>query len=100
MATQFYANSDENGNINGFYNDDIHTPEQIPTTAIKITEAQWQDAVANQGKYIIQTGALALAPPLTQAQIDANNLAIQKQPPSIEDRVKAAEDAIVALMGL
>jgi hypothetical protein len=97
---QYYADSDVNGNIIGFYNDDIWDVTKIPITAIEITEEQWQDCIANQGKYIVQAGALELAPPPTQAEIDAENAAIQKQPPSIEDRVKATEDAILALMGL
>lgn len=68
MSIQFYANADANGNIIAYYNDDIWDVTKIPTTAIKITQAQWQDAVANQGKYIVQAGALALAPPPTAAQ--------------------------------
>lgn len=66
--TQYYADSDANGNIIAYYNDDIWDVTKIPSTAIKITEAQWQDAIANQGKYFIQSGALILAPAPTAAQ--------------------------------
>jgi predicted NAD/FAD-dependent oxidoreductase len=72
MSVQYYANADTNGNIIGYYNDDIWDVTKIPTTAIKITEAQWQDAVANQGKYLIQSGAFVLAPAPTTAQLLAS----------------------------
>lgn len=51
---QYYASLDSNGNM-AFYNDVVHGTG-IPTGAIEITEEQWQDAVANQGKYSIQNG--------------------------------------------
>jgi hypothetical protein len=66
-----YANQDANGNL-AFYNDVVNSTT-IPTTAIEITEDQWQDSLANPGKYNIVNGAFAAAavwpPALTAAQI-------------------------------
>lgn len=72
MATQYYADADASGKILGFYNDDIWDVNKIPKTASKITEAQWQDCIANNGKYHMQAGALVLAPAPTTAQLLAN----------------------------
>ncbi|QGQ97048.1 hypothetical protein EHS13_20235 [Paenibacillus psychroresistens] len=58
--TQLYADSDSNGNILGFYADDVHTPEQIPETAIEITHEEWQSCLEYPGKWIVVNGALAL----------------------------------------
>ncbi|UUZ80623.1 hypothetical protein LJK88_20550 [Paenibacillus sp. P26] len=69
MPIQHYANADANGNLIGFYNDDVWDPEKIPATAVKITEDDWRDAVSNPGKYIIQDGAMVLAPPPTVAEL-------------------------------
>ncbi|MCZ8512395.1 hypothetical protein O9H85_08105 [Paenibacillus filicis] len=68
MSVQYYANPDTNGNIIGFYGDDIWDVTKIPTTAVKITQAQWLDAIVNQGKYVIQSGSLSLAATPTMAQ--------------------------------
>lgn len=45
--SQKYAHYDINGNILGFYADDIHNT--IPEPNIAITDEQWQDCLANQG---------------------------------------------------
>lgn len=58
---QFYANVSQSGLLE-YYTDAVHTPEQIPATAIEITEEQWKDCIANQGKWTIVEGVLALAP--------------------------------------
>ncbi|QGQ95878.1 hypothetical protein EHS13_13830 [Paenibacillus psychroresistens] len=67
MVNQYYANADINGKIIGFYNDDVHTEEQIPETAIEITEEQWQDALSNPRKYRVISGVFTAR---TQAEID------------------------------
>lgn len=60
MSTQYYANADANGNIIAFYNDDIWDVTKIPATAVKITTSQYQDEIANQGKYVVSSGQLIL----------------------------------------
>ncbi len=72
--SQKYAQCDTNGNVIAYYDDAINPAAQIGT-AIRITDAQWQDSVANPGKYIISNGALTLAPPPTAAQIAAQQWA-------------------------
>lgn len=54
----YYADSDAKGNIIGFYADDIWDVENIPLSATPITEELWSDAIANQGKYVMQQGAM------------------------------------------
>lgn len=66
---QKYANADANGKIIAYYTDDIHTPEQIPETAFPITDEEWQDSVANPGKYEVQLGKLVLAPLPSEAVV-------------------------------
>ena len=63
-----------------FYNDEVHSA--IPTGAAQITDAQWQDAVANDGKYSIINGVFTEAtvwpPPATPAAIQKNlTMAVQ-----------------------
>lgn len=111
---QFYADSDSNGNIAGFYNDDVHG-ENIPETAVPITEAEWQDSLMHPNKYIVLDGALTLAPPippglyrprfslavegwiegLTQEEIDAINA---PKPPSLQDQVTQLQTESVDTM--
>ncbi len=57
---QYYAQYDLQGNIIGFYVDDIH--DNIPDNTIKITEHQWQDCLQNPGKWVVANGSLQLAP--------------------------------------
>jgi hypothetical protein len=68
MPFKYYADSDANGNITAFYNDDIWDVSKIPTTAIPITFEEWQDSVNNPGKYMVQNKAFVLAPPPTAGQ--------------------------------
>jgi hypothetical protein len=62
LSIRYFANADSNGNIIGFYNDDIWDVANIPTTAIEIAEIQWQDCTDNQGKWLVKNGALTLTP--------------------------------------
>lgn len=70
---QYYATQDSNGNL-AFYNDIVNNTA-IPTTAIEITETQWQDSLTNPGKYSIMnnifTPSTVWPPALTTAQITA-----------------------------
>lgn len=63
----YYAQGDENGNIVAFYNDAINNP--IPIGCIQITNEQWMDCLQNPGKWVIENGALALAPPIPPEQL-------------------------------
>ena len=46
--SQKYIYYDSDGNILGFYTDDIH--DTIPEPNIAITDEQWQDCLTNQGR--------------------------------------------------
>jgi len=46
---QKYVAFDELGLPRAFYDDEIHTKEQIPQNAIPITEEQWLEFINNQG---------------------------------------------------
>jgi hypothetical protein len=65
-----YAQADKTGAIINFFDDEINSTAQIGS-AIKITEAQWQDCINNHGKWIIVAGALQLAPPLSPSALAA-----------------------------
>jgi len=47
---QKYAVFNELGLPQAFYDDEIHTKEQIPQNAILITEEQWMEFIQNQGR--------------------------------------------------
>jgi hypothetical protein len=63
-----YVQPDSNGNIIAFYDDSINSVAQIGT-AIKITDAQWQDCINNPNKWMIVAGALQLTPAPTAEQL-------------------------------
>jgi len=72
------------GSIIAFYNSEV-TPT-VPDNAVEITEAEWQDAVNNAGKYIRDpiTKLRVLAPPIpiippTYAELRATEYAKRNQ---------------------
>lgn len=65
----YFADSDEKGNIIGFYTDDPTIGHDIPSTAIPITDEEWEDAVATNKKYLVENGALVLAPPPSEEEL-------------------------------
>lgn len=69
---KYYANADASGNIIAFYADDVWTVDKIPTTAVLIDAVTWNDAIVNPGKYIVQNGAVVLAPPKSSAELLAD----------------------------
>ncbi|HBS59417.1 MAG TPA: hypothetical protein DEA44_09135, partial [Firmicutes bacterium] len=54
----YYANYDNDGNIVGFYNPDIH--KTIPSPSIPLTETQWQMCIDNPEEYKVDIGTLTL----------------------------------------
>lgn len=65
----------DRANITGYYTSDIHIDYienggLIPDTAVQITDEQWQDSVANPGKYWVDPTAklFELAPPLPDSE--------------------------------
>jgi hypothetical protein len=93
----YLADSDSNGNIIGFYADEVHELEQIPVTAIPITEEQWQACLEEQGKWIIKDRKLVLdlvnyPPPYVEPE------PIPKT--DVELRLEATEAALLAIMDL
>lgn len=65
----YFADSDSSGNIIAYYSDEFNYPEGIPSTAVQITDVQWQDTINNTGKYIIQNRELVLTAPPTDAEL-------------------------------
>lgn len=65
---QKYAQADASGSIIALFDDAINSGTQIGT-ATKITDAQWQDILANPGKWLLVAGVLQLVPALTTAQL-------------------------------
>jgi hypothetical protein len=57
---KIYAAYADNGEISGFYRDDIHTV--IPENTIEITAEQWEDCLTSHYKYLIVDGELVEAP--------------------------------------
>lgn len=53
----FVAFDVETGRIIGFYNITVNT--NIPENTIAITEEQWQQALENSDKWIVENGQLA-----------------------------------------
>lgn len=92
---RYFANPDANGNIIGFYNDDIWELSNIPSTAKEITFEQWQTFIEGNAKWDGSVVRLK-----TQTELDAEEAARPLSPPSTEDRLSAAEAAILSLMGL
>ena len=66
---QKYAAYNESGKLTGFY-DSVDSPVPSGVTAIKITEAQWQAALASPYPVSVVNGALVIptGPTLAQAQ--------------------------------
>jgi hypothetical protein len=57
---KIYAAYAENGEIAGFYRDDVHSV--IPDNTVEITAEQWEDCLTSHYKYIIVDGELVEAP--------------------------------------
>jgi hypothetical protein len=73
---QHYAVLDANGLPTAFYNDEIYPPNAdgtenaaIPAAAVAITEAQWQDCIANNGRRQIVNGVLVVYTPPAPAPV-------------------------------
>lgn len=73
--SQKFAQVDKNNVVIAFYADDIHTPEQIPTGCIEITDEEWQMLLNGQsaGKVMKvdsqNNPILADRPPPTKEQL-------------------------------
>lgn len=95
---RYYANADANGNIIAFYNDEIWDVANIPVTAMEISYEQWQQYSANGGQDFKRDGIVIRQK--TQAELDAEAARRPPVPPTTEERLSAAEAAILSLMGL
>ncbi|WP_018250305.1 hypothetical protein [Orenia marismortui] len=56
----FVHYDDVTGELKGFYTNDIHKEEDVPSPYIEISEEEWQTCLENQGKYKIDTDTLEL----------------------------------------
>lgn len=71
-----YAHIDNNGQLLGWYDKDIHA--SIPTPNIEVSDDTWQNAINNNHNKINQDGKTELFDFRTQEEIDALNLATFK----------------------
>lgn len=94
---QYYADYDVDGNLSGFYVDEIHG-ENIPEKAIPITEEEWQACLSEPGKYKVDNGTIREK---TQEELDEEAANIPPAPPSLDDRVEDLEtESINTMIGL
>ncbi|MGF6664837.1 hypothetical protein QF000_006505 [Paraburkholderia atlantica] len=75
--SQKFAAYNAQGAITGFY-DDIDSPVPQGTTAIEITDLQWQTCLGNPG-YTVVNGKLAAPAAPTAAELEAQELAQSAQ---------------------
>lgn len=90
---QKFAHADTNGSIIAFYDDAIHSAAQIDASAIKITDAQWQDMVANPGKWRVVNGAIKRASAPSKAKLSA--IALRRQAQAELDVVTGSRGTII-----
>lgn len=89
---QYYVDTDESGEIIGFYVDAIHG-ENIPETAIPITIGEWQTYSADASLYKRDGDAIRAK---TQAELDAE-LAARPPAPKSRTELLEEENALLAL---
>jgi len=91
-----YVTTKEDGEPTGFYNTDIHKPEQIPANAIEITEEVWREYINNQSGYKFSpTGELIEVPPPTQEELDEIE---RNRPRTTEEKLVILEEENISLM--
>src|SRR5690625_344087 len=78
VEPQYYADFDESGNIAGFFLNEIHG-DNIPETAIPITDEEWQTYIEDSNKYKLDGDSIREK---TQEELDAEEEARPKPPPS------------------
>jgi len=91
---QYYVDFDQSGNIAGFYVDEIHG-DAIPKTAIPITEDEWRTYVSAPQLYKLDGEMIREK---TQEEIEAERAQRPPEPPTLEQRLQATEQALLALM--
>jgi len=91
---QYYVDFDQSGNIAGFYERSIHG-DAIPETAIPITEDEWRTYVSAPQLYKLDGGMIREK---TQEEIEDELAQQPPLPPSMEQRLEAAEEALRTLM--
>jgi hypothetical protein len=92
--TQYYVDFDQSGTIAGFYVDTIHG-DAIPETAIPITVEEWQTYAAAPHLYKLDNGVIREKTP---EEIEAERAQRPPEPPTLEQRLQATEQALLALM--
>lgn len=91
---QYYVDFDQSGNIAGFYVDEIHG-DAIPKTAIPITEDEWRTYVSAPQLYKLDGEMIREK---TQEEIEDELAQQPPLPPSLAQRIEAAEEALRTLM--
>lgn len=77
-SPQYYADFDNDGNIIGFYFNEIHG-DNIPETAISITEEEWRTYIEDTTKYKLDGDTIREK---TEDELKAEEEAKPKPPPS------------------
>jgi hypothetical protein len=90
---QYFVTFDGTGNIAGFYVDTIHV--DIPASAVPITVEQWQAYAAAPHLYRLDGETIREKTP---EEIEAERAQRTPAPPTLQQRVEAAEQALIALM--
>lgn len=94
---QYYAGHDVELNRLAFYVDEIHG-DNIPDTAIPITEEEWQTYAAETWKYKVDDGIIREK---TQQELDEEAANRPPAPPSLDNRVDTLEtESVNTMIGL
>lgn len=94
---QYFVDFKDDGNIAGFYVDEIHG-DSIPADAIPITVEQWQIYSADARLYKRAENQNEPCRLKTQQELDAELASRPTAPPTTEERLAATEQALLAIM--
>lgn len=90
---KFYVDYDDNGKIIGFYGEGIH--DNIPEKAILISSEDWREYIKDANKYKVDNGIIREK---TIEEIDEEISMLPTPEPSLQERIEANEQALMALM--
>jgi len=93
MQSQYYVVFDDQGNIEGFY--DATLSAAIPEAAVPITPEQYEAYSAAPHRYKLDGDTIREKTP---EEIEAERAQRPPAPPTLQQRVEAAEQALIALM--
>jgi hypothetical protein len=77
--TQIFAHIDDNGFLQGWYNTDVFTLEEIPTPRIEVTKTQWQNALDQNHNKIASDGTSSYEDPRSTEEIAEHELEVNNK---------------------